>query len=200
VLCLRRGAGTGNLALDAVFGAEIVWDGDPEAVAAEREAAVVLPFGGSSRLGARGYVTCAREIDEDAPDARHVVVALGSGGTMAGLVEGLGAERVLGVHIGAVEDPHATVRRLVDAEDLRIDTTQVGAGYERLTDAAREAIAAAGRLEGIVLDPVYTAKAMAGLAAAVRDGCIRPGEKTVFVHTGGLPGFFGHPLAQELVA
>jgi len=48
-----------------------------------------------------------------------------------------------------------------------------------------------------VLDPVYTAKAFAGLAAAVEDGDIRPGERTVFVHTGGLPGFFGHPIAAE---
>ncbi len=51
-----------------------------------------------------------------------------------------------------------------------------------------------------MLDPVYTAKAMAGLAAAVRDGEIRPGEKTVFVHTGGLGGLFGHPYATDLSA
>ena len=68
----------------------------------------------------------------------------------------------------------------------------------RVAEQAREAIETAGRTEGIVLDPVYTAKAMAGLAAAVRDGEIRPGERTVFVHTGGLAGFFGHPLADEL--
>jgi len=73
VLCLHGGSGTGNLALDAVFGAEIVWDGDPEQEAARREGAVVLPYGGSSELGARGYVTCAQEILEDAPDVRHVV-------------------------------------------------------------------------------------------------------------------------------
>jgi L-cysteate sulfo-lyase len=53
----------------------------------------------------------------------------------------------------------------------------------------------AARTEGIVLDPVYTGRAMAGLIAAVREGDVRPGESTVFLHTGGLPGLFGHPEA-----
>jgi D-cysteine desulfhydrase len=58
----------------------------------------------------------------------------------------------------------------------------------------------AARTEGLVLDPVYTAKALAGLAAAVREGSIAPGRRTVFVHTGGLPGLFGHPCASRLAA
>jgi L-cysteate sulfo-lyase len=58
----------------------------------------------------------------------------------------------------------------------------------------------AARTEGVLLDPVYTGKALAGLAAAAAEGIIRPGERTVFVHTGGLPGLFGHPFAAELAA
>ena len=58
---------------------------------------------------------------------------------------------------------------------------------------------AAARLEGVFLDPVYTAKALSGLAAEVREGGIGKDEPTVFVHTGGLPGLFGHPLIRELV-
>jgi D-cysteine desulfhydrase len=58
----------------------------------------------------------------------------------------------------------------------------------------------AARTEGLLLDPVYTGKALAGLAAAVGDGSIRPGERTVLVHTGGLPGLFGHPVAAGLAA
>ena len=205
VLVLHAGSGTGNLTLDAVFGAEIVWDGDPEEIAAKRPGAAILPYGGSSAVGARGYVTCAEEILEQAPGVQHVVVGVGSGGTMAGLVAGLGAGRVLGVDTGAVSDPVERVSGFVaelgaSAEGLRMRLDQVGPGYELLTDAARQAILDAGRLEGLVLDPVYTAKAMAGLAAAVRDGEIQPGEKTVFVHTGGLPGLFGHPYADELTA
>ena len=163
----------------------------------------MLPNGGSSAIGARGYVTCAHEILEQAPDARHVVVGVGSGGTMAGLVAGLGAERVLGVDAGAVSDPVERVTGFVrdlgaSAAGLRLRLDQVGPGYEELTEGATRAIDDAGRCEGLILDPVYTAKALAGLAAAVAEGDIRPGERTVVVHTGGLPGLFGHPYAAEL--
>jgi L-cysteate sulfo-lyase len=61
-------------------------------------------------------------------------------------------------------------------------------------------MADAGRCEGVILEPVYTAKAFAGLTAAVRRGDIRPSQRTVFVHTGGLPGLFGHAAATELSA
>jgi D-cysteine desulfhydrase len=76
----------------------------------------------------------------------------------------------------------------------------VGPGYEEVTDEARRAIDDAGMCEGLVLDPVYTARALAGLRAAVARNEISPGERTVFVHTGGLPGLFGHPFASELAA
>src|SRR6266511_2383160 len=82
----------------------------------------------------------------------------------------------------------------------RIDRSEVGLGYEAMTDAAREAMLTAGQCEGLILDPVYTAKAFAGLAAAVRSGEIERGERTVFLHTGGLPGLFGHPIAAEFAA
>lgn len=205
---------TGNLTLDALFGARVHWAGDApmeelDALAAEIastiDGAVVLPLGGTNALGARAYVEAAHEIAEDAPDARHVVCAVGSGGTWAGLIAGLGAERVLGVDAGAVPDPVARVTRLVhelgaDAAALRFRADQVGAGYGAPTDAMRRALDDAARCEGIVLDPVYSGKAMAGLRAAIEDGDIRPGEQTVFVHTGGLPGLFGSPVAGELAA
>ncbi|SHF66894.1 pyridoxal-phosphate dependent enzyme [Geodermatophilus nigrescens] len=204
----------GNLALDAALGARVVVVPDPAAVE-ERVAAVaaelraggevpaVLPLGGSSATGARGYLACAAELEEQAPGARHVVVAVGSGGTMAGLVAGLGADRVLGVDTGAVPDPAERVAGLVtaiggSAQGLRLRRDQVGDGYGARTDAAVTALRTAARTEGLLLDPVYTAKALAGLAAAVADGSIRRGERTVFVHTGGLPGLFGHPVAAEL--
>ncbi|GAB3199001.1 D-cysteine desulfhydrase [Geodermatophilus arenarius] len=206
----------GNLALEGALGARVVVVGGPDgvearvaAVAAELRAAgevpAVLPLGGSSPTGARGYLACADELREQAPDARHVVVAVGSGGTMAGLVAGLGAERVLGVDVGAVPDPAERVAGLVTAlggspEGLRLRRDQVGDGYGARTDAAVAALRTAARTEGLLLDPVYTAKALAGLAAAVADGSVRPGERTVFVHTGGLAGLFGHPVAAELAA
>lgn len=216
---------TGNLALDGLFQADVRWAGDVAGSALADEVAavaeelqkrgerpVIFPFGGSNALAARGYVACAVELEEQAPDSEHVVVAVGSGATMAGLVAGLGAGRVLGIDAGAVPDARARVAAIVEelsnlgllrapaSFTLRLDHDQIGPGYEQLTDQARRAIDDAGRCEGLVLDPVYTAKALAGLAAAVEREEIRPGERTVFVHTGGLPGLFGHPLASELAA
>ncbi|MFE2068240.1 pyridoxal-phosphate dependent enzyme [Streptomyces sp. NPDC059467] len=108
----------GNLALDGLLGARIVWAGSvggAELAAVldrvvgelrERDAApALIPFGGSSPVGALGYVDGGHELLAQAPDLATAVVALGSGGTMAGLVRALGADRVLGVHCGAVPDP-----------------------------------------------------------------------------------------------
>jgi L-cysteate sulfo-lyase len=207
----------GNLVLDALFGAHIVWAGDvdhaglaaaAEEVAAARPGSALIPFGGSSPTGALGYVEAGDEIYAQVPDVETVVVALGSGGTMAGLVAALGPGSVLGVHTGAVDDPTAVVLGLLDgldcppvgAADLRIRLDQVGPGYPTQTDAVAAAMELAARTEGIVLDPVYTGRAMAGLVAAVADGTVRPGSRTVFLHTGGLPGLFGHPAALARAA
>ena len=214
VLSGRPGdAATGNIALDGLFGARIVWVGVAtleDAVAdvaaglrAKGRRPEVIPFGGSSVLGAQGYVEAGEELLAQLPGLATVVVAVGSGGTMAGLVHALGPEHVLGVHCGAVPDPEQAVARLVaglsgdqQTVRLRLRLDQVGPGYSALTDQAREAMLTAARTEGIVLDPVYTGRALAGLIAAVREGDVRPGERTVLVHTGGLPGLFGHPGAM----
>ncbi|MFF2521342.1 pyridoxal-phosphate dependent enzyme [Streptomyces liangshanensis] len=213
------GAVSGNIALDGLLGARIVWAGDVDQaglnavlddVAGELRAAgaapAVIPFGGSSVLGARGYADAGHELLAQAPDLATVVVAMGSGGTMAGLVHALGADRVLGVDVGAVPDPVRVVLDLVgglagpgapEPPALRLRRDQVGAGYAELTDAVRDALTTTARAEGVVLDPVYTGRAMAGLIAAVAEGDVRPGRRTVFLHTGGLPGLFGHGQAME---
>ncbi|MBG7704463.1 D-cysteine desulfhydrase family protein [Streptomyces sp. MC1] len=217
VLVLRGTPGasrSGNLALDGLFGARLAWAGEVDQAGLDTAAAEVcarlradgarpalIPFGGSSTLGARGYVRCGTELREQLPDLRTAVVALGSGGTMAGLVAALGSGSVLGVDVGALADPAAAVVEFaapLTAEEitpnaLRIRRDQVGAGYAALTAPVRDALRLAARSEGLVLDPVYTGRALAGLHAAVRDGTVRPGERTVFLHTGGLPGLFGHP-------
>ena len=207
---------TGNIALDGLFGARIVWAGEVNDAALENAVTdvaaqlrargrrpEVIPFGGSNVLGAQGYVEAGEELLAQLPGLTTAVVAVGSGGTMAGLVFALGAEHVLGVHCGAVPDPEQVVGRLVgglsgrqETVRLRLRLDQVGPGYSALTDQVREAMLTAARTEGIVLDPVYTGRALAGLIAAVREGDVRPGERTVLLHTGGLPGLFGHPGAM----
>jgi len=114
---------------------------------------------------------------------------------------------VLGVDTGAIPDPLPVVASFatgagagagaaaVTPAQLTVRRDQVGGGYGDYPAAAEAALRLAARTEGLVLDPVYTARAMAGLAAAVRDGQLIPGQKTVFVHTGGLPGLFGHAAA-----
>jgi D-cysteine desulfhydrase len=116
---------------------------------------------------------------------------------MAGLVTSLGPDAVLGVHVGAVSDPRAAVAAFTDADAarLRIRADQVGEGYGTLTDPVRSALKLAARTEGLILDPTYTGRGLAGLVAAAEAGEIKPGERTVFLHSGGLPGFFGHPQA-----
>jgi L-cysteate sulfo-lyase len=183
----------GNLLLDDLADARIVWAGnDPLDEVAAQQDGWVIPFGGTSAVSAQGYVDCARELLLQLPDLDAVVVAVGSGGTMAGLVAHLGTDRVYGVDTGAVPDPHVTVAGLLagmgaPADGLRIDRTQVGTGYPTLTDPVRAAMKLAARTEGLFLDPTYTGRAMAGLCANP------PRGKVVFLHSGGLPGLFGHP-------
>ncbi|MEU2618500.1 D-cysteine desulfhydrase family protein [Streptomyces sp. NPDC007157] len=208
---------SGNLTLDALFGAQVHWAGDADLqrlVAVAEEVVEVLrrrgaraeliPFGGSSAVGARGYEQAGRELLSQIPSLDLAVVALGSGGTMAGLVAALGADRVLGVDTGAMDDPAAAVAAMAGEltgsavrDRLRIRSDQVGSGYGRLTESTAAALRLVARTEGIALDPVYTGRAMAGLLAAVRDGTVAAGRTTVFWHTGGLPGLFGHAEAVD---
>ena len=171
-------------------------------------------------LGGLGYVLAAREMLEQAA-ARGVgfdaaVCASGSGLTHAGTLAGL---RVLGermrvhgicVRRDALQQRVRVLRRtaelgtmigcrdVFDAEDIDLCDEVHPPGYGRLNDAVGEAIAMAARLEGLLLDPVYTGKAMAGLIAHARAGRIAAGSRVVFIHTGGLPAIFAY--ADELDA
>lgn len=197
---------TGNLLLDALFGARVRWCGEVDTPTLERlarervadlgPAAALIPYGGSDALGAGAYAEAGEELQVQVPDLDHVVVAVGSGGTMAGLVAALGAERVLGVDTGAVPDPVERVAGLAHelgapGRDLRVRRDQVGEGYATFPEPVREALLLAARTEGLALDPVYTGRMLSGLVAAVREGEVRPGQRTVLLHTGGLPGLFG---------
>jgi D-cysteine desulfhydrase len=160
----------------------------------------VIPVGGSSPLGASAYVTAAEEILADlGHEDVLVVTATGSGGTHAGLAARLGHERVLGIDAGALADPAAAVRRLAievaERLDLpappgepRIVRDQIGDGYGAATGACLSAIRVAARTEGLLLDPVYSGKAMAGLMA--QPGSDLQARSVVFLATGGVPALF----------
>jgi D-cysteine desulfhydrase family pyridoxal phosphate-dependent enzyme len=194
-----------------------------KALRAEGERPYFIPKGGSCGLGALGYVRGARETLADLRRMRSpadaIFVAVGSGGTIAGLAMGLAAhappERrpaLVGVSVslsagrlrldtGRIlrEIPRgAPARPRVTPADFELLDRYVGGGYGVSTPESLEAIRLAARLEGLLLDPVYTAKAMAGLIASVREGRFRRGQRVLFIHTGGLPGLFAH--ARELAA
>jgi D-cysteine desulfhydrase len=205
----------GNLVLDDLFGAELVWAGGYDAerletmmtetclrLASEGRRPYEVPLGGASDVGTLGYVAAADEIASEAPMGSIVYTAVGSGGTHAGLVVGLGHHgRVRGVDVGAIDDVDDRIPSLVAATASlarrplpdggpQLDRSQIGRAYGQPTAAAREAVHLAARLEGLVLDPVYSGKAMAGLIADRRAGVLAADQPTVFVHTGGLPSVF----------
>jgi len=171
-----------------------------------------MPIGGATAVGALGYVRAAAELREQAAalfgDIELVVTAAGSGGTHAGLAAGLGdLGLVLGVDVGARSDLDTAVpAKAAEAAALaglpapagtvRVDHQRVGRGYGAPTDECRRAVRLAARTEGLLLDPVYTGKALAGLIAAREQGSVGPATPTVFLHTGGLPALFAGAYAS----
>lgn len=184
-----------------------------EAVRQKSGKPYIIPGGGSNAVGALGYVDCAREIvvqaDELDMPIDRIVTATGSAGTHAGLVAGLavmGADiPVLGIGVRAPKDrQEASVLKLaretaallgrpdaVTEAMVVADCDYVGEGYGLVDQAVIEALKLAARTDGIVLDPVYTGKAMKGLIALAKAGRFE-NETIVFLHTGGAQGLFGY--------
>jgi D-cysteine desulfhydrase family pyridoxal phosphate-dependent enzyme len=199
---------------DDYYGVETAIEAAAERLSVEGRRPYAVPIGGASTTGALGYVAAADEILEQAGAAGltldRVVVADGSGGTHAGLLAGLGdGVAVLGVDVGTRPDLDETVPakaaevaaaagRSAPPAAATIDHDHAGRGYGSLTPECVEAIRAAARLEGLVLDPVYTGKALAALVTRVRDGRIGADETVVFWHTGGSPALFAHRYESRL--
>ena len=185
-----------------------------EMVAAELRAQgrqpVIVPLGASTVTGALGFARGLVEIAQSSVRPDVIVHSTSSGGTQAGLIAGaalLGLPvRILGV---SADDPApalaAAIRGLLDGaaerlgakaaslgadREIEVDDTQVGGGYGVPTPASTEALELVARREGILLDPVYTAKAMAGLIARSRAGEFTQGHTILFWHTGGQAGYF----------
>ncbi|MGE0223562.1 MAG: D-cysteine desulfhydrase [Acetobacteraceae bacterium] len=216
---------SGNVLLDKLFDCAIEYrpsglDMNAEAekkgeeLRASGTKAYVIPGGGSNRVGALGYVSCAQELMQQADEMGlridRLVTATGSAGTHAGLVVGLQGVNagvpVLGIGVRLPKDrQEANVHRLAEEtaaycgvrggiprEAVEANCDYVGAGYGIPTEGMAEAVQMLARLEGILLDPVYSGKAMAGMIDLIRKGAIGRNERVVFLHTGGAVGLFGY--------
>lgn len=227
-LLLRNGMGAaleGNLFLSRLVGAEVQFvtadeyeriDDLMQEIAHKLQdkghRAYIISEGGSNDLGAMGYVKAVLEISEQLKamkfDLHHIVVAVGSGGTYAGLLLGkllynLPAE----IHgINVCDDESYFVKRIYDIMkkaqkrfdlDLEINKKQiriidgyVGKGYGLSSQEEIDLIKMVAKVEGIVLDPVYNGKAMLGLADQIRKGKFTTEENILYIHTGGIYGIF----------
>ncbi|MFA0414451.1 D-cysteine desulfhydrase [Vibrio renipiscarius] len=173
-----------------------------------------VPMGGSNVIGSMGYVRCAHEIlaqlAEQDLHIDQIVLATGSAGTQAGLLAGLIAANshipVLGITVSrSTEDQQALVEGLLreilvflgldpNLAEGRVvaDGRYYGEGYGMTTPAMITAVKRCAQQEGLLLDPVYTGKAMSGFMDLCEQGVIKAGSKQLFLHTGGSQGLFGY--------
>jgi D-cysteine desulfhydrase len=180
----------------------------------------VCPLGGSSPVGCLGYVSCGMEIVEQSKESGiafdRIVVANGSGGMQAGLVAaaiaaGLSPKKVVGFTVLApLEKAYATTCEkaqqtleliasglTVSGDDIVLHGDQLGSGYGLPTDSMRRAVKLLASEEGLLLDPVYSGKAFAGLIQSVENGTFGAGEKVLFLMSGGTPSLFAYRAVFE---
>lgn len=180
----------------------------------------IVPGGGSNPIGALGYIDCALEFIAQANRKGlvidHVVHATGSAGTQAGLAVGLKASNaripLLGIGVNAPrQEQEEKVWKLaqetadyvgapgcVGREDIVANCDYVGEGYGIPTREMNDAVLLLARLEGLLFDPVYSGKALAGMIDLVRNGGFNDARNILFVHTGGVAGLFGYSAMLDL--
>jgi D-cysteine desulfhydrase family pyridoxal phosphate-dependent enzyme len=213
-------AATGNLLLDRVLGAEIVWlaGRDREAVLGqtferlrdEGAEPYLIPYGGSSPTGAAAYAEAIAELLAQSIPIDRIVFATSSGGTQAGMVAGARLHGFPGRITGISVDEPADVLRARVAElagqvtevlgrkeefrpsEIEADDRFVGKGYGVMGELEEEAIRLFAQTEGILLDPVYTGRAAGGMIRLIRSGEISRNERVLFWHTGGTPALFAY--------
>ncbi|MBN8532805.1 MAG: D-cysteine desulfhydrase [Rhizobiales bacterium] len=174
----------------------------------------IIPGGGSNPIGALGYVACAMELIAQSKQLgispTRVVHGTGSSGTQAGLVAGFAALKspisVFGISVRHPRQKQEDMvfdlacrtaeylghGGVVKREDVFADDGYVGPGYGLPTPGMVDALTLLARTEGILLDPVYSGKAMAGMIGAIRKGTFDDQEDIVFLHTGGSTALFGY--------
>jgi D-cysteine desulfhydrase family pyridoxal phosphate-dependent enzyme len=215
-----------NYLLDQLLGAEIVW-GQWETRKQDLQTAFnqaweagrrpyLVPYGGSNPTGAAGYAYAIQELLAQEIRPEWIVFASSSGGTQAGMVAGarlFGFEgQVLGISVDEPEkDLKLRVAQLasevvehlgseinIDTEDVLVNADYAGPGYGVLTEREREAIHLFAKCEGLLLDPVYTGRAAAGMIDLIRQGFFPTSETVLFWHTGGTPALFAEKYGGSL--
>ncbi len=216
-----------NILMDELFGTKIVnvldrKDRDRvlqetfDKTASEGKKPYLVPYGGSSTTGAMGYTFAVEELIKQNVHADWIVFGTSSGGTHAGLVLGqrvFGYKgKVLGISIDESEDWLKTrisalasdaseklgKRTNFTPDDVLATDQYCKAGYGVLTGAEREAVRLFARTEGLLLDPVYTGRAAAGLIDLIRKGFFKKDETILFWHTGGQPALFADKYSNYL--
>lgn len=217
----------GNLLLDHLFGAAIHWTGDRrkgedipalvESLKAKGKSPYVIPYGGSNKVGALGFVLAIAELQQQLTSAGekvdHIVFASSSGGTHSGMMVGnsilgnrfnlvginIDKDEVFGMsladfilHLAEETAGHIQLTSSFPKKMLNLSDDYLGGGYGIVGDPEMEALSLVARLEGIVLDPVYTGRAMAGLFDMIRRGVFSKSETVLFWHTGGSPALFAY--------
>ncbi|MBT4287375.1 MAG: D-cysteine desulfhydrase [Deltaproteobacteria bacterium] len=187
---------------------------EAEAVRQAGRKAYVIPGGGSNTIGATGYVACAEEIMQQlfeiGTSIDHIVCPSGSTGTHAGLITGFYGTNanipITGVNVsrkkGVQEEmvyklvletaKKVGVNYIIPRESVVCLDQYVGPGYSLPTAEMAEAVRLLARTEGILLDPVYSGKTMAGMIGMIRQGVLKKGQKVLFVHTGGSPALYAY--------
>ena len=215
---------TGNVLLDRLLGANIIWaqPGENQAIlkntfdsaweAGKRP--YLIPYGGSNPTGASGYAYAIKELldqvasNPNIPMPDIIVFASSSGGTQAGLVAGARIFNFQGTILGiSVDEEELGLKNLVaglasqvcdlldepysfSTTDIMVNASYLGSGYGVMGEAEKEAIVSFAREDGILLDPVYTGRAAAGLLDLIRIGKLKRGDTVLFWHTGGAPALF----------
>jgi D-cysteine desulfhydrase family pyridoxal phosphate-dependent enzyme len=215
-----RPTDTGNLLLDSLLGAELVWAGGKtrdeamqetfERERAEGRTPYLIPYGGSNPLGAAAYALAVLELKNQNVRPDWIVFPSSSGGTQAGLIFGARRfglpGRICGVSVDWEARPlrekifallEDTVRAFGEAESfspesIHVDDRFLGAGYGKPAALEREAIHLFAREEAILLDPVYTGRAAGGMLEMIRRNEISKSESVLFWHTGGIPAIWAY--------
>ncbi|MEN8241216.1 MAG: D-cysteine desulfhydrase family protein [Chloroflexota bacterium] len=216
-----------NTYLDLLLGAGIVWTTREERgeqlnqsyLEAEQQGRqpFLVPYGGSSPVGAAAYAYAMRELVAQGVEADWIVFATSSGGTQGGLAAGkelFGFEgQVLGISVDA--EANAIINIALELAknvteiignakynakgDILVNDAYVGGGYALMGEPEREAIHLFARHEALMVDPVYTGRAAAGMIDLIRKGFFKKDETVLFWHTGGTPALFAGEYVRGLV-